>query len=411
MSTDHPGLQQVVRVLADEGLLGDFLVPLDATRLDDSLGRVLAPSNWLRKRLAQWRHKPRGRSAAALEELAVATVFRLPRSMRASFGPQRLVVQRYRAMARATVQAMQHDRPEAMLFLQQRYDAAIAKAAPPGAAAWLFVLGDEWDLAKSLAAAAGRMPPGPLRSELEAEFPAGRVSRLERALSRAAAAITESTRMAEFARRAAKPGTPIVSIGQGVDTNVFVPGPQREFGARPLRVIQLSRIVHGKGLLVADEAAALAGAAVESWTVPGWESELSPVLTRSVPHLRLPGALARAAIVRALQGADVFVLPTLGDSMPRAVLEGMAAGLPVITTDRSGYDDVIRDGENGFIVPVLDAEAIAHHLVRLSGDGDLRSRMGLAARATAERFTWEAMGERFRAGLHESLLPSLRLPR
>ena len=93
--------------------------------------------------------------------------------------------------------------------------------------------------------------------------------------------------------------------------------------------------------------------------------------------------------------------------MPRAVLEAMACGLPVITTESSSYGHVIQHGENGFIVPEEDPGAIAAIIARLAEDGGLRERVGRAARATAEAHTWDAFEARFARALHGQLLPSL----
>ncbi|MGI8926073.1 MAG: glycosyltransferase [Tepidiformaceae bacterium] len=85
----------------------------------------------------------------------------------------------------------------------------------------------------------------------------------------------------------------------------------------------------------------------------------------------------------------VLLLPTLADSMARAVLEAMACGLPVITTRESGYAGILRDGVDVLFVPARDAGAIAAALRRLSGDDALYERLARNGRAKALELTWD----------------------
>lgn len=93
------------------------------------------------------------------------------------------------------------------------------------------------------------------------------------------------------------------------------------------------------------------------------------------------------ALVRLAQSSDVFVLPTLGDCFSIASVEAMAAGLPVVTTAVGGIPDIIRHGENGFLIPADDTRALAYSLGSLVRDAELRGRFGRSARCVAvERF-------------------------
>ena len=93
------------------------------------------------------------------------------------------------------------------------------------------------------------------------------------------------------------------------------------------------------------------------------------------------------------QQADVFVFPTLVEGMPLVILEAMASGLPVITTP-NGPGDIVRDGIDGFVVPVRDPNIIAEKLEYLRGNPDIRAEMGENARKRALEFTWEAYQHR-----------------
>jgi glycosyltransferase involved in cell wall biosynthesis len=91
------------------------------------------------------------------------------------------------------------------------------------------------------------------------------------------------------------------------------------------------------------------------------------------------------ALMNLFATADLFVLPTLGDCLAIAILEAMAAGLPVVATDVGAIGEVVRDGETGFLVAPSDVASLRSALVRLIGDRNLRAAMGMRAREDAER--------------------------
>jgi glycosyltransferase involved in cell wall biosynthesis len=79
-------------------------------------------------------------------------------------------------------------------------------------------------------------------------------------------------------------------------------------------------------------------------------------------------------------------------------MEGMACGLPAVATRISGIPELVEDGENGFLVPPRDPEALADALARLASNPELRRRMGRAARAKVlQEFDLEANAARLAA--------------
>ena len=105
---------------------------------------------------------------------------------------------------------------------------------------------------------------------------------------------------------------------------------------------------------------------------------------------------ARQDVRGLLDAADVFVLPSLYEACPLALLEAMAAGLPGITlASVPGISDVAASGElnidgvTGFVVDPRDPADMARRLDQLAADGDLRRRLGqAAAQRVARQFTW-----------------------
>jgi glycosyltransferase involved in cell wall biosynthesis len=87
-----------------------------------------------------------------------------------------------------------------------------------------------------------------------------------------------------------------------------------------------------------------------------------------------------------LAGADIFVLASDHEGGPLAVLEAMAAGLPVVSTSVGLVPDAISEGVNGHIVPIGSREELAAAIIDLARDPDLRRRMGAAGGERVDRF-------------------------
>ena len=98
-------------------------------------------------------------------------------------------------------------------------------------------------------------------------------------------------------------------------------------------------------------------------------------------------------VLRLMQSCDVFVLPSIVEGRALVQQEAMACGLPVIATKNAGADDVIVDGETGFLVPIRSPEAIAEKVNWCAQNRPLLGGMGIAARKRAAEFTWRAYGE------------------
>ena len=125
--------------------------------------------------------------------------------------------------------------------------------------------------------------------------------------------------------------------------------------------------------------------------------------------MTFPGALDREAAARALAAADVVAVPSVRDragnvdGLPNVLLEALAAGRPVVASRVAGIPDVVRDGENGLLVPERDPVALAAALLRLRREPETRTRLGAAARRTAETtLTWGAAVRAFEKAYAEA---------
>jgi glycosyltransferase involved in cell wall biosynthesis len=111
--------------------------------------------------------------------------------------------------------------------------------------------------------------------------------------------------------------------------------------------------------------------------------------------VELAGPVPDAA--RLLPGYQFAVLASHAEGLPNAVLEAMAAGLPVIATSVGGVPEIVTDGVTGLLVPPHAPDALAAAIAALVADPGLRARLGRAARRTAERFDVAACAARHEA--------------
>lgn len=116
------------------------------------------------------------------------------------------------------------------------------------------------------------------------------------------------------------------------------------------------------------------------------------------------GAVSLEERLGFFEKADVFVLPTYAEAMPMSVIEAMAAGLPVISTNVGGIPELIEDGENGFLFECGDVSALAEKILLLAEDKNLRQKVGKKAREKARKqFDLDQYTEKLRDFLSEKI--------
>ena len=153
----------------------------------------------------------------------------------------------------------------------------------------------------------------------------------------------------------------------------------------------VARLVPVKGVLHLLEAVPLVRAAVpQAAVVFVGDGPLRAELERRAADLRLGGAVVFLGLRRDIEDivalCDVIVLPSLNEGMGRAAVEAFAAGRPVVGSRISGIQDVVADGQTGFLVPPGDPEALAGAIVRCLTNPALTDAMGRRAQAEAERY-------------------------
>lgn len=188
-------------------------------------------------------------------------------------------------------------------------------------------------------------------------------------------------------------------IPNGCDVDLFAGARPREGLPSGRRMLWVGRLDEQKGFPVAvrafsrlaDQFPDLAFVVVGEGRDRGAVAMLSPdargrvVLAGSVQHRDLPGYVA---------GADVFVAPALGqESFGIVLVEAMAAGVPVVASDITGYREVVRNDVDGLLVPPRDPDALAIAVGRVLSDPALAVRLTEAGRDRAQRFRWDVVVE------------------
>jgi glycosyltransferase involved in cell wall biosynthesis len=150
--------------------------------------------------------------------------------------------------------------------------------------------------------------------------------------------------------------------------------------------------------------ASVAGKLPGSWELlcVGRDDGLGPKLTDLSRHLHLDGHIrllgSRADVPALLASADIGILCSHEEGFSNAILEGMAAGLPMVVTDVGGNAEAVVNQETGFVVPAHDPAALGAAILALASDAELRKRMGQAARRRVEtHFSLEQCVERYDA--------------
>ena len=182
----------------------------------------------------------------------------------------------------------------------------------------------------------------------------------------------------------------VVVLPNGIDCRAYAALPLvRSSAEQPLHLLYVGRIARDKGLyellqgvrlaheLGVDTRVIVAGHGTEEGRLRRYAQALG--ISARVCFI---GPVFGADKIKLLSGSDVLLLPSYAEGLPYALLEAMAAGVPVIATPVGAIPDVMTDGIHGFLVPPRDGKAIAEALAVLAGD---RERISWMSRACKRR--------------------------
>lgn len=178
----------------------------------------------------------------------------------------------------------------------------------------------------------------------------------------------------------------------GVDSHEFSPG-RKHAASLPVRFVYVGGTKELKGIAYLLDAFLAVDSSVARLTVVGSNSLSPELLSRYEGTVNFTGVVSHSQLPDLLRTMDAMVFPSLGDGFGLAALEGMSCGLPLVCTDKSGICDCVQDGVNGYVVPAQDERALVKRVNELASDPNRLSRMGEAARATAQAYTWKRYGD------------------
>ncbi len=170
-----------------------------------------------------------------------------------------------------------------------------------------------------------------------------------------------------------------------------------------LRVLAVSRLIVRKGLDTLIKALQRTPRNQMSLDIAGEGPDAAEL--RRLAHacgvadrVRFHGFVDREKLSALHEQADIFVLASRAESCSVALLEAMAAGLPLVATRVGGNTEIIQDNANGFLFSPLDVEGLASTLRILAVNPALRQRFGAANRALArERYSWRSVARGYEA--------------
>jgi len=196
----------------------------------------------------------------------------------------------------------------------------------------------------------------------------------------------------------------IVNIANGIDFSQFAP---REGGAEQARtrarrvITTVANLRPGKGHDVLLKAAARVVRRVPDvqFQIVG-DGPRRQELEQQASALRITAQVSflghRHDVPAVLAQSDIFAFPSFMEASPNAVIEAMAAGLPIVATRVGGIPEVIEHEQSGLLVPPGDDRALAAGILRLIERPELAAQVGDAARATVEgRFSFDRMVDEF----------------
>jgi glycosyltransferase involved in cell wall biosynthesis len=193
------------------------------------------------------------------------------------------------------------------------------------------------------------------------------------------------------------PAAKLLQVPYGVNLRNFYPVPKTD---KIFRVVHCGNLSIRKGvhyLLQAFSELKLPDA--ELWLIGGITEEIRPFLKKyAAPSIILRGTFPESELHQQLSQGSVFCLASIEEGLAMVQPMAMACGLPLIITTNTGGADIIREGREGFILPIRDVTALKEKILYFYENPEERRRMGEAARKRVRTgYTWADHGQKMLA--------------
>lgn len=201
------------------------------------------------------------------------------------------------------------------------------------------------------------------------------------------------------------PESKLIHVPYGVNLEHFRPIPKQD---DVFRVIFCGQINLRKGVHYLLQAfAELRLPHTELWLIGSVKEEIKPFLSKyAAPNIILKGHFSEMDLHKYYSQGSIFCLSSIEEGLAMVQAQAMACGLPVICTTNTGGEDIVRNGQDGFIIPIRDVEALKEKIQHLYENRDRCKKMGASAlERVRSGFSWQDYGDRMVAE-YESILSS-----
>jgi glycosyltransferase involved in cell wall biosynthesis len=201
------------------------------------------------------------------------------------------------------------------------------------------------------------------------------------------------------------PGTlaPVEIIPYGFPPVNCEPKSFHENGPKPLKLLFVGGLSQRKGIADLFAAVEKFGKHVQLTVVGRKTNNNCPSLDKALTKHRWIPSIANSEVIKLMRQSDVLVFPSLFEGFGLVITEAMSQGTPVITTERTIGPDIIKSGENGWIVEAGSTNALQLAIEKLIGNKRLIEKVGSAALETARLRPWDVYGNELALAIKKHL--------
>jgi len=189
----------------------------------------------------------------------------------------------------------------------------------------------------------------------------------------------------------------IFVVPYGINLQQFHPVGENYKSDNIFRIIYVGQIIPRKGVHYLIEAfERLKLSKTELLLIGPIDESMKSFIDKRTKYnskIKAIGAVPKIELSKYYSRGSVFVLPSLADSRGLVVSEAMGCGLPVIVTENTGSKEIVRDGKDGFIIPIRDVDVLMERICFLYKNKSICKQMGKSSKLRVQEFTWQRYEE------------------